>query len=70
MNITDRSRNCSSETMGAILAPYKDQAQVPLTSDQHPVQALTACAGNPAFRDRVRPRRPDRLCMPKTYATR
>ena len=35
----------------------QDQAQVPLAGDQHPVQALTACAGNPAFRDRVRTRR-------------
>jgi hypothetical protein len=37
----------------------KDQPQVPLAGDQYPVQALTAGAGDPAFRDRVRPRRPD-----------
>jgi hypothetical protein len=33
---------------------------VPFAGDQHPVQALAAGAGNPAFRDRVRPRRLDR----------
>jgi len=34
----------------------QDQPQVPFTGDQHPVQALAPGAGNPAFRDRVRPR--------------
>jgi hypothetical protein len=38
----------------------KDQAWVPLAGDQHPVRALAAGAGDPAFRDRVRPRRPHR----------
>jgi hypothetical protein len=38
----------------------KDQSQVPLAGDQHPVQALTPGAGDPAFRDRVRARRLDR----------
>ena len=38
----------------------QDQPQVPLAGDQHPVQALAAGAGNPALRDRVRPRRLDR----------
>ena len=32
----------------------KDQAQVPLASDHHPVQALAARTGDPAFCDRVR----------------
>lgn len=32
----------------------KDQPQVSLAGDQHPVQALAAGAGDPAFRDRVR----------------
>ena len=31
----------------------QDQPQVPLAGDQHPVQALAAGAGNPAFRDRI-----------------
>ena len=35
----------------------EDQPQVPFTGDQHPVQALAAGTGDPAFRDRVRPRR-------------
>ncbi len=34
-----------------------DQPQVPFAGDQHPVQAFAAGAGEPAFRDRVRPRR-------------
>jgi hypothetical protein len=38
----------------------QDQPQVPFAGDQDPIQALTAGAGNPAFRDRVRPRRLDR----------
>jgi hypothetical protein len=38
----------------------QDQPQVPFTGNQHPVQALAAGTGDPAFRDRVRPRRPDR----------
>jgi hypothetical protein len=38
----------------------KDHPQVPLASDQQPVQALAPGAGNPALRDRVRPRRPHR----------
>jgi hypothetical protein len=29
------------------------QSQVPFAGDQDPVQAFTAGAGNPAFRDRV-----------------
>ena len=33
----------------------KDQPQVPFARDQHPVQALAACAGNPSLRDGVRP---------------
>ena len=36
-----------------------DQSQVPFAGDQHPVEALAAGAGDPAFGDRVRPRRPD-----------
>ncbi len=35
----------------------KDQPQVPLAGDQHPVQALAPGAGDPAFRDRVAPYR-------------
>ena len=38
----------------------QDQPQVPFTGNQHPVQALAADTGDPAFRDRVRPRRLDR----------
>jgi hypothetical protein len=38
----------------------KNQPQVPLAGDQHPVRALAAGAGNPAFRDRIRTGRPDR----------
>ena len=38
----------------------QDQPQVPFTGDQHPVQALAAGAGDPAFGDRVRARSPDR----------
>ena len=38
----------------------EDQPQVPLAGDQYPVQALTASAGDPAFRDCVRPWRPHR----------
>jgi hypothetical protein len=38
----------------------EDQPQVPLAGDQHPVQALTAGAGDPAFRNGVRPWRPHR----------
>jgi hypothetical protein len=38
----------------------KDQPQVPLAGDQHPIQALAPAAGDPAFRDRVRARRLDR----------
>jgi hypothetical protein len=38
----------------------KNQPQVPLASDQHPAQALADGAGDPAFRDRIRARRPDR----------
>lgn len=34
--------------------------QVPFAGDQRPVQALAAGAADPAFRDRVRTRRPDR----------
>jgi len=37
----------------------EDQSQVPFASDQHPVQALVAGAGDPSFSDRVRPRRLD-----------
>jgi len=36
------------------------QPKVPFAGDQHPVQALAAGAAHPAFRDCVRPRRPDR----------
>src|SRR5713226_803741 len=32
----------------------EDEPEVPFTDDQHPVQALTAGVGDPAFRDRVR----------------
>ena len=38
----------------------EDQPQMPLPGDQHPVQALAAGAGDPAFGDSVRARRPDR----------
>src|SRR6516164_3384992 len=38
----------------------QDQPQVPFAGDQHPVQALSAGTGNPALRDSVRTRRPDR----------
>jgi hypothetical protein len=38
----------------------QDQPQVPLTGDQHPVQALTAGTGDPSFGYRVRARRLDR----------
>jgi hypothetical protein len=41
----------------------QNQPQVPFASDQHPVQALTAGTGNPALRDRVRTRRPDRRVL-------
>jgi hypothetical protein len=34
----------------------KDQPQVPLAGDQHPVQALALGAGNPPPGDRIRPR--------------
>ncbi len=39
--------------VGIVLA--RDQPQVPYTGDQHPVQALAAGAGDPAFRDGVGP---------------
>jgi hypothetical protein len=42
----------------------KDQPQVPFAGDQHPVQALAACAGDPSFGDRVRPGRPVPLQNP------
>ncbi len=35
----------------------ENEPQVPLAGDQHPVQALAAGTGNPAFRDRVGPHR-------------
>ena len=38
----------------------RDEPQVPLARDQHPVQALAKGAARPAFRDRVRTRRLDR----------
>jgi hypothetical protein len=41
----------------------KDQPQVPLAGDQHPVQALAPGAGDPAFRDRVR-EAPGQLSVP------
>jgi hypothetical protein len=34
----------------------EDQPQVPFAGYQHPVQALAAATGDPAFGDRVRPR--------------
>jgi hypothetical protein len=37
----------------------QDQPQVPLTHDQHPVQALTASTDDPAFSDRIGTRRLD-----------
>ena len=37
----------------------EDQPQVPVAGDQHPVQALAAGAGDPAFGDRVSARRAD-----------
>lgn len=40
--------------------PAGDNLQVPVAGDQHPVQALAAATADPAFRDRVRTRRPDR----------
>jgi hypothetical protein len=36
----------------------EDQPQMPFAGNQHPVQALAAAAGDPAFGDRVRARRP------------
>jgi hypothetical protein len=45
----------------------QDKPQVPFPGDQHPVQAFTADTGDPALRDRVRTRRPDRgLDDPRT----
>jgi len=38
----------------------KDQPQVPLAGDQHPVQALAAGTCDPALRNGVRTRRLDR----------
>jgi hypothetical protein len=38
----------------------QDQPQVPFAGDQHPVQALAPCTGDPAFGGRVRTRRWDR----------
>jgi len=38
----------------------ENEPEMPFAGDQHPVQALAADAGNPAFGDRVRARRPDR----------
>jgi len=35
----------------------QNQPQMPFASDQHPVQALAAGAGNPPLRDRVAPHR-------------
>jgi len=35
-----------------------DQPQVPFAGDQHPVQALAACAGDPSSGDRVHPGAP------------
>jgi hypothetical protein len=37
-----------------------DNLQAPVASDQHPVQALAPGTADPAFRDRVRTRCPDR----------
>jgi hypothetical protein len=37
----------------------EDQPQMPLTGDQHLVQALPSRAGNTALSDSVRPRRPN-----------
>jgi hypothetical protein len=53
---------CRMRPVGVVMAGVlaQDQSQVPFSSDQHPVQALAASAGHPAFRDRVRARRPDR----------
>ena len=42
--------------MTGVLAEY--QPQVPLAGDQHPVQALTAGAGDPAFRRSRSPETP------------
>jgi hypothetical protein len=41
--------------MAGVLA--ENGPKVPLTGDQHPVQALTAGTGNPPFGNRVRTRR-------------
>jgi hypothetical protein len=38
----------------------KDQPEVPLAGDQHPVQALATGVGDPAPRDGIRPWRPHR----------
>jgi hypothetical protein len=53
---------CPVRPMAAVTIDVlaQDQPQVPFASDQHPVQALAAGTGNPALRDRVRTRRPDR----------
>jgi hypothetical protein len=45
----------------------EDQLEMPFADGQHPVQALAACAGDPAFRDGVRPRRLDR-CLHDPHA--
>ena len=45
----------------------QDQPQVPFAGDQHPVQALAAGAGDPAFGDRVRAGCLDRLYRFKTH---
>jgi hypothetical protein len=37
----------------------ENEAEMPLSRDQQPVQALAACAGDPAFGDGIRARRAD-----------
>ena len=44
----------------------EDQSQVPFAGYQHPVQALAAGTGDPAFGDSVRPRCLDRCLMIRT----
>src|SRR5690348_7597589 len=46
--------------------PAQGQAQVPLTGDQCPVQALAAGAGDPPLGDRIRPGRPAGVLMIRT----
>ena len=55
-----QQRDLAAQPILLIDVLAQDQPQVPFAGDQHPVQALAAGTGNPALRDRVRTRRPDR----------